>query len=121
MPPVAIRSRISYWPKRSGPELETEIPGSPERPIPEERGGGAAPAMDGFGRADILMPESVSEIILSISKSVEKRAGVAGGGGSVPEAGNVAEPREEGRERIPERVSRSRFSTSCSVFCDVKR
>src|SRR6516225_8227076 len=112
-----MRSRISYWPKRSGPDVDTVPVASAGREAAAAGAGlagtgGGAGAAAGFGRAAILMPESVSEIMRSISVSVEKRGAVGedpgqrvaqafldrvlgrgrpegrtGGGGSVPGAG----------------------------------
>src|SRR5262245_29807507 len=81
MPPEAIRSRISYWPNRSGPDDGTAASGSSRffgGAAPGAEAGGVTPgAVFGFGRA---RPESVSEIILSTSVSEESfgRAGVTG-------------------------------------------
>jgi len=144
MPPEAIRSRISYCPKRSGPEVDTVPAGSTGRagaasigrapPAEGGRAGSAGGAGAGFARAAILIPDSVSEIIRSISTSVEKRGvGDAGSGaragwaacaaGAAAAAGRAASgagtaagacaARGAARgPRIPDSVSRRRFSTS---------
>src|SRR5437899_11117184 len=113
-----MRSRISYWPKRSGPEVETGCADSADRTPAgtgwSAAGLGAGFGARGFGRAEILRPDRVSEIILSISESVEKWVGPAGGMPGTPteETGGVGRGAPRG-PRIPERVSRNLFST-CS-------
>ena len=86
MPPLAIRSRISYCPKRSALGAA---------------GAGPAPAC-GPGRF-VRRPESVSERRRSTSSLVEERAAA----GLVDGAAVLG--------RTPESVSRRRFSTSSSV------
>src|SRR5215831_7564597 len=116
-----MRSRISYWPKRSGPDVDTVPVASAGRGTTTAGDGlagvggaaGAAGAAAGFARAAILMPESVSEIMRSISVSVEKRG--AGAAGASADAGGetcgAAEAAGAARgaerlARIPDSVSR---------------
>ena len=109
MPPLAMRSRISYWPNRSGPEDGTAASGSSRRRgsgvgIDVPAGGGVAPA--GALARGREIPESVSERILSTSVSEEslgrgdEGAGAAAGFAGLP-------PRFK-----PDSVSRRRFSMS---------
>src|SRR5215472_9454476 len=124
MPPAAMRSRISYCPKRSGPDEGTAAAGSSRRRGAgggTEAGGGVAPAGRAFG---IARPESVSSIIRSTSVSDESfgRGGAAGGraGGVGVPAGGVLSDGARGAAAgfdgiSPESVSRSRFSMSDSA------
>ena len=122
MPPLAMRSRISYWPKRSGPDDATAAAGSSRRRGAAGSapgvvvGGGVAPAA-GLGRD--RTPDSVSERILSTSVFEESfwrggAAGVEGVTGSGVLSG-AAGGRGAGFGAIrPDSVSRSRLSMSLS-------
>ena len=140
MPPLAILSMISYWPKRSGPVAGTAAAGSARRRVPDssardgavgEAGalggdGGVAPA-GGRGLGDVI-PERVSERIRSTSvpeESLGLGAGAGGVGTGIEICGAAggfgATPGRDPRFR-PESVSRRRLSISLSPatgFADV--
>src|SRR5262245_26904577 len=86
MPPAAIRSRISYWPKRSGPDDGTAASGSSRRlgGTAVEAGIGAGVGTPGevfgFGSA---RPDSVSERMRSTSVFDDSRGLGAAGGGAI--------------------------------------
>src|SRR5215831_9144047 len=91
MPPAAMRSRISYWPKRSGPDDGTAASGSSRRfgggtAVEAAIGGGVGRPGEvfGFGSA---RPDRVSSRMRSTSVFDDSRG--LGAGGAAAAGGGV--------------------------------